>query len=97
MKAEISFDLKMEEHMHFVEGTYRLNEGPWHVFIFSTYSKANVEIDLNAKWASGVSGIIVQYPRSNVLNRGVVLNILSNCLGVTDWNEVRGPDSIDLR
>lgn len=31
MKAEISFDLKMEDNMSFVEGTYRLEGGEWQV------------------------------------------------------------------
>src|SRR4051812_354398 len=34
MRAQISFDLIMEDNMEFVEGTYRLLERDWHVFIF---------------------------------------------------------------
>jgi hypothetical protein len=35
MKAEISYDLLMEEDMSFVEETYRIETGTWQVFIFS--------------------------------------------------------------
>lgn len=34
-KGDISYDLIMEDNMSFVEGTYRIDNGDWHVFIFS--------------------------------------------------------------
>ena len=34
MRAQISFDLVMEDSMSFVEGTYRLPGRDWQVFIF---------------------------------------------------------------
>jgi hypothetical protein len=35
MKAEITFDLVMDEDMGFVEGCYRLDGGEWKVFIIA--------------------------------------------------------------
>jgi hypothetical protein len=97
MKAEISFDLIMEDDMSFVEGTYRLPGGEWQVFIFSRKAISKPEINVHSKWVSGVTGVVIQYPEFHKLDKSVVLQILSSALGVTEWQEVRGPDSINLR
>ena len=98
MKADISFDLIMEETMDFVEGTYRLHGSDWQVLIFSTRPPVEkVEINTMAHWSSGVTGIVVRFPKSEKLNKAAVMRILSESLGVTEWNETRGPDSITLR
>ena len=97
MKAEVSFDLVMEDNMGFVEGTYRLPGHEWQVFIFSSYAIQQLVIHPNAKWSSGITGVHVRFPESENLNRERVLRILSDALGVTEWNEVRGPDSMQLR
>jgi hypothetical protein len=97
MKAEISFDLIMEDSMDFVEGTYRLPGCEWQVFVFSPDAVQSPEVSTEGKWASGVTGVLVRFPESEKLNKGAVTRILSEVLGVTEWNEVRGPDSIQLR
>jgi hypothetical protein len=97
MTAEISFDLKMEDEMSFVEGVYRLPGSEWQVFAFTRRAIDAPEIQCDAKWESGVTGTVVRYPRSSRLNRAVVLRILSECLAVSEWREVQGPDSIKLR
>jgi hypothetical protein len=98
MRAEISFDLVMEDDGDFEEGTYRLPGGNWQVFIFtkpgSEVSEPHVE---PSTWESGVTGVFVRYPRSEPLNREAVRRVLSETLGVRDWVEVRGPDSMKLR
>jgi hypothetical protein len=95
--AEISFDLKMEENMSFVEGTFRLSAQEWQVFIFTRRPIAHPVVNAHAKWDSGVTGVQVQFPRSERLNKDSVLEILAATLGVNEWREVRGPDSIQLR
>ena len=97
MKAEISFDLIMEDDMGFVEGTYRLPGSEWQVLIFSRDDVEQPEASTEGKWASGVTGVFVRFPRNEKLNKEVVMRILSDTLGVTEWNEVRGPDSMKLR
>jgi hypothetical protein len=97
MKAEVSFDLIMKEEMHFVEGTFRLPGGDWQVFIFMRRDLDQPEIDANAAWESGVKGIEVLYPRNKPLGKRDVLQILSEQLGVNEWQEVKGPDSMNLR
>lgn len=99
MKAEISFDLVMRDEMTFVEGTYRLPEREWQVFIFGPgYGVKKPVIITNGQWESGITGVHVQWPDSGwKLNKDVVLQILSKTLGVDEWQEVRGPDSIQLR
>ena len=97
MKAEISFDLIMDDDMDFVEGTYRLPGQDWEVFIFSRYAITKPEVKVGCRWASGVTGVSVRFPQSGKLSKTVVLHTLADALGVTEWNEVHGPDSMRLR
>jgi hypothetical protein len=96
MRAQISYDLVMEDDMAFVEGTYRLGAGGWPVFIFS---KQAVERPVwrACTWDSGVAGVVFQVPRSMTLNAASVEALMSGALGVTEWERVRGPDSMNLR
>ena len=97
MRAEISFDLVMEDAMAFVEGTYRLPGQDWQVFIFGPDSSVQSPKATRGHWESGVTGIFVAWPESMPLNRVSVLKTLSEELGVTEWTEVQGPDSMALR
>jgi hypothetical protein len=98
MRAEISFDLMMTEAMEFVEGTYRLPGGDWQVFIFGPDSRvAEPVVTTGGRWKSGVTGVFVAWPEGMRLNKGVVLRMLSEALGVAEWVEVAGPDSMELR
>jgi hypothetical protein len=97
MHAEISYDLLMSDHMEFVEGTYRLPDRDWQVFIFGPDESAAQPEIVTGRWPSGVTGVFVKWPPSMRLNKDVVLEILSAQLGVDGWSEVRGPDSMQLR
>ena len=98
MRAQISFDLVMEDNMSFVEGTYRLPERDWQVFIFGPDSRVTQPVvRTDGHWESGVTGVHVKWPRGAPLNKDVVLRLLSEQLHVTQWEEVRGPDSMQLR
>jgi hypothetical protein len=88
----------MTEDMSFVEGCYRLDDGEWQVFIFGHsrgFQPVGVKRDL--VWDSGVRGLNVILPDDTKINKPFVLNLMSDILGVTEWIEVRGPDSIKLR
>jgi hypothetical protein len=97
LRAEISYDLVMEDEMDFVEGTYRLPGGEWQVFIFTTFGEATEPHWVLSQWESGVTGLFVKYPRCSRLNKATAEAVLSEALGVTEWVEVRGPDSMQLR
>jgi hypothetical protein len=92
MRAEISYDLVMDDDMSFVEGTYRLADGVWRVVIVS-----RCDVTEPQEWESGVSGVLIRFPRAGRLNRAVDKQVLSAALGVSEWVEVRGPDSMQLR
>jgi hypothetical protein len=94
--SEISYDLLMTPDMAFVEGTYRLPGGGWQVFVFIRRDVAEPHW-MPSKWESGVSGVVVHYPKSAVLNQAEVERTLSCALGVSGWSQVRGPDSMQLR
>jgi hypothetical protein len=97
VRAEISYDLVMEDEMSFVEGTYRLPGGEWQVFIFIR-QRDSIELSWrSSRWKSGATGLIVRFPSGQLLNKAVVESTLSEALGVTVWAEVRGPDSMQLR
>jgi hypothetical protein len=99
MRAEISYDLKMQDDMSFVEGTYRLPGSDLQVFIFLGGKQRNVpetEV-LPQVWDSGVTGVAIRFPRERRLNMAVVEEVLSAAFGVKEWVRVRGPDSMNLR
>jgi len=97
VRAEISYDLVMEEEMTFVEGTYRLPGGEWQVFILTTLGEATAPHWTFSQWESRVMGVFARFPRNQRLNKATAETILSEALGVTEWVEVRGPDSMNLR
>jgi hypothetical protein len=97
--GEISFDLVMGEDMPFVEGCYRLCDGRWHVFMIR-HSRGGTERVGTYKdlvWKSGVTGLNVIVRDDERINKVTVLRLLSDALGATEWLEVQGPDSMQLR
>lgn len=96
MTGEISYDLVMKDEMDFVEGSYRLQDGEWQVFIVSKAPLERPEMT-PCHWASGVAGIVIRLPLFVRLNKQVVEQMMSEWLGVKEWQEVRGPDSMQLR
>jgi len=98
MRAEISYDLVMDDDMDFVEGTYRLPGGQWQVVIVSAFNRDVPEPQVSPqRWESGVSGVFVRIPRTEKINAATVERVLSAALGVSEWVRVRGPDSMQLR
>jgi hypothetical protein len=96
MMGEISYDLVMEDDMDFVEGTYRIGDGDWRVFVTNRAAIDRAEVS-SFRWLSGVTGVVLRVPQSGRLNKQVVEWLLSEWLGVSEWREVRGPDSIQIR
>jgi hypothetical protein len=98
MRAEISYDLVMDDDMAFVEGTYRLPGRDWQVVIVSVFQRdVPKPVVEPQRWESGVCGVFVRIPRGVQINAAVVEQVLSTALGVTEWVRVRGPDSMQLR
>jgi hypothetical protein len=99
-RPEFSFDIIMDEDKQYVEGTYRLPGKFWEVLIVR---KADVPALQHRpsrppiEWASGITGVIIDVPREDKLNREYVRNALASVFGYTDWVEVAGPDSMILR
>lgn len=97
MRAEISYDLVMQAEMSFVEGTFRLPGGEWEVVIASRSVSVTTPQWRRSRWESGVTGLVLKYPSEQPLNKSAVEAVLSEALGVTEWVEVRDPDSMQLR
>ncbi|QDU60275.1 hypothetical protein Pan216_11140 [Planctomycetes bacterium Pan216] len=96
MRGEISYDLVMEDDMSFVEGVYRLPNDEWSVLVVSKDPVEQV-VSKVCKWDSGRAGVCISFPESTNLNKHLVEEFLSDLVGVEGWDEVRGPDSMDLR
>lgn len=96
MRAEISYDLVMEGEMDFVEGTFRLPGQDWQVLIVSKRDVAQPEV-VQSTWDSGETGLCIKFPQVQPLNKATVERVLAASLVVSDWIEVRGPDSMQLR
>jgi hypothetical protein len=98
MRAEISYDLVMEDDLGFVEGAYRLPGGDWQVVIVSAFERdVPAPQVVPQRWESGVSGLFVRIPRGERINAATVERVLSAVLGVSEWVRVCGPDSMQLR
>ena len=98
MRAEISYDLVINDDMGFVEGAYRLPGGDWQVVIVSAFERDVPEPQVvPQQWESGVSGVFVRIPRTERISAATVERVLSRALGVSEWVRVRGPDSMQLR
>ncbi len=98
MRAEISYDLVMDDDMEFVEGAYRLSGGDWQVVIVSAFDRdVPAPQVVPQRWESGVSGVFVRLPRAERINAASVERVLSEALGISEWVRVRGPDSMQLR
>jgi len=96
MAGAISFDLVMEADMQFVEGTFRLDDGAWQVFIASKSAISGPELK-RSQWPSGVGGLTISVPNTHVLNKKYIEAVLGTWSGVDEWHEVKGPDSMQLR
>ena len=82
--------------MSFCEGCYRLPGEPWKVFTVTKYDVPEPEMT-DSVWASGVEGPSIRFPAQRRLDRMTIEECLTERLGVLEWLEVRGPDSIVLR
>lgn len=88
----------MSDDMPFAEGCYRLEGGDWQVV---TAVKAGISrsvgIRNGLRWESGITGMNIVLPNDAVINASTLLKMMSHELGVSEWREVRGPDSMMLR
>lgn len=101
MRAEISYDLVMEEDMPFVEGTFRLPDEDWQVFIVLARSPRDREVFepqvTPHQWANGVTGLVIRMLTAERTNAESVEKVLSSALSVSKWTRISGPDSMQLR
>lgn len=98
MRAEISYDLVLDDDMEFIEGTYRLPGQDWQVFIVSAFQRDVPDSQIEPqRWRSGVTGVLLRIPRAEKINEGTVERLLSEALHVSEWTRVQGPDSMQLR
>ncbi len=101
LQCEISFDLVMEDDMDFIEGVFRVNQGEWQVLIASKRPLQKTEVQnieiRSTEWPNGIAGLDIIVPLSFNLNKQSLKEVMSEWLGVKIWDEVDGPDSMQLR
>lgn len=99
INADISFDTIQgdEEDGACFEGCYRVNSTEWKVFCFVRREGVQPEVMTDATFSSGIKGIQVWHPPYRALNRRVVKKIMADILGVREWVETIGPDSLALK
>lgn len=98
MRADISYDLVLDEDMEFLEGTYRLPDQDWQVFVVSAFRRDVPDAQIvPQRWQSGVTGVLLRIPGAEKINARVVERLLSEGFHVSEWIRVRGPDSMQLR
>jgi len=99
-KGVISFDCLHDddEDVNCLEGCYRLPPGEWKVFWFNNdepMGRARCIVD--AGFQSGVIGLVVEYNDRRRLSKAVAKRAMSEILKVSEWEEVRGPDSLQMK
>ena len=92
----------MTRGQHHVEGCFRLSGEEWRVFHFTHWHQGALWMwkpieRPSAVFQSGVSGVDAVYPMSVILNKKTSMDLLSSILGGVFWDEVRGPDSIEIK
>jgi len=88
----------MSEDMPSAEGCYRLEGGDWQVVIaFKTKGIHPVGVRNGLRWDSGVTGMNIVLWDDATINKSSLMRIMSEALGIDDWREVSGPDSMNLR
>jgi hypothetical protein len=103
MNAEISFDTSVsEDGQRHIEGCYRMAGRDWQIFYFTSWWQGRPwqgapRIIQNQVWQSGITGVEVRCQDDLIVNKTFVKNVLSDALGVTEWLEVVGPDSLQLK
>jgi hypothetical protein len=99
-KGEVTFDIVVpEDGVTFVEGCYRINGGNWEVYFFRKENRWSgaPRIRRNAVFSSGITGLDGVVPDNWVLNKRTVMGMLAVALGVEEWTEVVGLDSLILK
>lgn len=101
--GEISFDIIVpDDGIEIVEGCYRINGGNWQVYYLTNRNNGvpwvgAPDIKNNAVFHSGISGVSGVVPVGWVLNKMKIRKILAEAVGVDEWIEVQGPDSLMLK
>jgi hypothetical protein len=97
MKGEICFDCYYPDDSDNIEGCYRLEGGEWQVFYVTRWYEGPPKVFTDAAWRSGITGVQVHHPKDQQLNILISKQVVADALGVTEWREVRGPDSLKLK
>lgn len=85
MRAEISYDIVMDNDMEWVEGTFRLPGGEWQIVIVPTFDRdVPTSQVVPHRWGSGVTGVVVSIPRAERIKATSLERILSGVLGVSE-------------
>lgn len=96
-RYEISYDTVVEgEESGTLEGSYRLPDRPWQVFLFEHGDVPEIQHSFGI-WRSGITGIEFVVPRSTPINCDCITRAMSEIFGTDAWAVVRGPDSIYLK
>jgi hypothetical protein len=82
-----------------IEGCYRIDGGNWQVYYIAKegWAKRAPHIRSYAVFSSGITGVNGVIPDNWILNKTTVMGMLAVALGVEEWTEVLGPDSLILK
>ena len=103
MEGQVTFDTVVpEEGTSHIEGCYRIGDGDWKVFYFTTSqsmlsSTRHIGVRRDVTFQSGISGMDGILPAGTVLNKKECIRIISDGTGVDRWSEIAGPNSLILK
>jgi hypothetical protein len=97
---EFSFDTVIEDRdddRRVIEGCFRAPGAHWRVMLFLKEEGVATSSWASAVWPSGIGGLEFRVAEAERLNRAYVRHALALAVGVGDWTEAPGPDSLALK
>ena len=94
---QVSSDLVLDDDMGFFEGTFRTPGAFWGLVLVHKSPDVQESKITKYLWSNGLTTIEGDVPERQPLNLHRIMEILKSFYPDSDWQHVRGPDSMILR
>ncbi|MCY1054623.1 hypothetical protein [Nannocystis sp. SCPEA4] len=96
-RAEISYDVVVDDDSQIVEGCVRLPGETWRTFHASKEDNLAEPRFWTFDWENGIRGMALEMPASTTMNKAALQQAFASFLGVEQIVEAPGPDSMMMR
>ncbi|MBZ5709921.1 hypothetical protein [Nannocystis pusilla] len=96
-RAEISYDVVVDDDSRIVEGCVRLPGETWRTFHASKEDDLTEPRFWTFDWENGILGMALELPAATTMNKAALQQAFASFLGVEQIVEAPGPDSMMMR